>query len=194
MPAFALPSALATFLGTDVDTARAGVLLGMVSDAIRARCQQRIDYVPGDVVTLSPESSLVSAFLPELPVVDVSAVDQLGQDGVWYSLGTQQYEWTPTGRLYRLTSAAGWMSSGAARWTARPRSLRVTYSHGFQEVPGDLAGVAVAVAARLYENPMGMSTTAIGGFHEQSGVRAPGIDFTDVEQDILDRYSMPRLG
>lgn len=189
MTAFADAATLSSFLGmSDVDTARADVLLSLASDAIRAHTQQRLDYVEHDTVLLDPEPSLVTAFLPELPIVSVESVEQLGRDGTWRALTLDQYDWTSAGVLYhRLV--------GTSRFSARRRSLRVVYSHGYQDVPSDLAGVAVSVAARLYENPLGATQTRLGTFSEQFGTsRQPGIDFTDLEEQILAKYAMTRVG
>lgn len=196
MTAFAAAPALASFLGlADVDTVRADQLLAIASDAIRARTQQRIDFVENESVLLDPEPSLLAVFLPELPVVDVASVEQLGRDAQWHALAFDQYDWTSSGVLYRLAGGSGsdWRL-GSSRWLARRRSIRVTYSHGYRETPADLSGVALSVAARLYENPLGTTETRLGSFMEQFGTsRQPGVDFTDLENTILDKYAMARV-
>jgi hypothetical protein len=192
VPAFANATKLGAYLGQDVDPGRADVLLDIASDAVRSKTRQRLDYVADETILLTPDEAGAFAFLPELPVIAVTAVSQLGRDGAWFDLAPDEYDWAPSGVLYR-TRSQHW-HGGWTRWTPRARSIRVTYSHGYDPIPGDLVAVVLGLAARLYSNPLGMSSVQLGAFHEQSGVRAPGLDFTDTEEEVLRSYIMARVG
>jgi hypothetical protein len=79
-----------------------------------------------------------------LPVTDVSLVEQLsGADYV--TVDPSEYDWSADGYLTRCWS---W-------WTDRPRGVRVTYSHGYDILPRDVAGVCLAAAKRVYDQPDG---------------------------------------
>lgn len=189
MNTFGSPAQLATFLGFDADEARCTLLLQLVSDAIRATLQQDIDQVVDDVVILTPEHDLRVAFLPQLPVTEVSLVEQgSNTTNDWRVLDPANYHWSASGVLTRRGPGARWWSD----WSDHCYDLRVTYTHGYEVVPDALVAVAIAVAARMYENPIGATAEAIGGYSVSYG-KVGGITFTDYENETLGRYDVARI-
>lgn len=130
------------------------------SAAVRAEVGQQINVIESDTVTLDgTDSGLV--LLPELEVRAVSAVVE---DGVELE-AEHDYTWDRSGCLWRIwgpgwrwTPLYGWRHQ-LGRWTAWPRSVTVTYSHGWAppSPQWDVARqVALEVAGRAYRNPEGM--------------------------------------
>lgn len=105
--------------------ARLVQLLRAGSAAFRRQTRQHISRVVDDTVTLDADGSTV-LLLPELPVVDVSA---LLVDGEPYEPAGL---WSERGILRR-----------AGRFPQAYRSVQVTYTHGYDPVPEDVAEAVV---------------------------------------------------
>jgi hypothetical protein len=121
--------------------------------------------------------------LPEIPVVAVSHVDVLTVDGVdtgWTEY-TERYVWSRTGTIRVVPSP---------RWPRTPGSVRVTYTHGYETIPSDLASVAVSLAARLATNPVHLQSQQVGGVQTRFAPTSGASVLDDVEQAIVDRYSV----
>lgn len=178
--AFAAAEDLRRFLRLPtVDSEAATSLLQQVSDTIRAEVTQRIDHVTGDTITLGNGRGRPSweLFLPELPVLDVTSVTEQGLTLV----NDQDYTWSPSGVLTRL----------GYYWPNKPRSVQVTYSHGYETVPGVMKTVCVQAAARAWVNPSQSTSVTVGGFSRSRNVggQAPSgrIQLTEYERGLLDQ-------
>lgn len=181
MTAFADPSDLIAYLGGSITLDRAAVLLDHASNIIRGVARQQIDYVEDDLIILDPMRDVV--LLPELPVIDVSHVDVLltvGIDTGWTEY-TDRFVWSRTGTIRAVLSP---------RWPRTPGSVRVTYSHGYETIPADLASVAVSLAARLATNPVHLQSQQVGGVQTRYAPTSGASVLDDVEQAIVDRYSV----
>jgi hypothetical protein len=188
---FGTPAQLGNFLGVELsnDDERATLLLRIVSDTIRATLQQEIDQVIDDEVIIDPESDLRYAFLPQLPVTAVSRVEQGARNGdTWTLVDPADYTWYSDGTLVCDRYGMRWWGY----WASRVHSLRVTYTHGYDPVPDALVAVTIAVAARLYENPLGTTQESLGAYSIAYG-RMPGITFTDYEATALGMFDVARI-
>ncbi|MFC0546928.1 hypothetical protein [Kutzneria chonburiensis] len=176
---FAEPSALVAYLGSTLSLDRAAMLLAHASDIIRGVARQQLHLVEDDTVTLDPLGQVV--LLPELPVLAVSSVDVL-VNGMW-SPFAGRWVWSATGTVRAVPSH--W-------WPTTPRSVRVTYDHGYDPIPSDLATVCVSLAARLAVNPVHLQQQTVGGVQVRFAPSAAGEGgvLDDVEQAIVDRYSV----
>lgn len=130
--------------------------LATASGVIRNYTQQQIDLVEDDTVVLDALGG-TTLFLPELPVVAVSAVSEKGTDLVV----TDDFLFTRWGALSRVNRP----------WLSGQQIVSVTYDHGYAEIPDDVKGVCLAIAGRLYGSarPVVSATGVSGIANEQLG-------------------------
>ena len=171
MPAFVTIQEFGTFLGRTFtpgapDTAQATQALEWASGLVQEYTGQHLFYVADDVVQLWPRSPL-AVVLPEMPVVNVTAV--VDADGV---------------------PVTGWSlrPGGVLRLTASVKApLTVTYSHGYQVIPGAIKEATARSATRLITNPTEVRQQAAGSFSVTYG------PLTDTDRQSLSRYRMPMV-
>jgi hypothetical protein len=176
--AFATPSELASSLQQDLDTATATLALNRASAKIRTFAGDwSISQEVGAVATLdgSGEQSLW------LPSLLVTAVASVVEDGFSLTVVTG-FDWTSYGKLIRTGRC----------WTSKPRSVVVTFTHGYVAVPDDVKDVCLAVAGRLYRNPAGLRSKTVGGVSWTAAGAASevGGDLTESEREALTPYRL----
>lgn len=163
------------------------------TEAIRNYCHQYIELVEDDEYTFDVEAGRRKLFLPELPVVEVSAVVE---DSETLAEGADEdYQAGNYGILYRVDQD----------WAEGIQIVTVTYSHGYATIPVDVVAVCTRAAARGYQ--AGLKAAAMGGV---AGVTSLGLGDYQVaygsegsegvmgasaarmlllsEKDMLDRY------
>jgi len=170
--------------------------------AIRNYCQQVLERVEDDVITLDCRGG-TRIYLPELPVVEVSEVIEDGEllvEGTDYQLG--QF-----GILHRL---------GGARWSAGVQNVEITYTHGYDVydgLPDEIEGVCTRAAARAYqaglraaemEGVPGVASKQLGDYAvsytpEMGGGAGEGVMGASAsrmmllsEKDVLNKYRYTR--
>jgi hypothetical protein len=164
--------------GPQADPVAAQQALDEATTKLQMATGQQLVQVVDDKVTLDPEGA-DTLLLPELPV---SALGPLVVEGV--TLLEDEYEWSSTGIL-RLTSYCGC----GPHFPKRLASVDVTYTHGYDPVPRDLALACATMACRALSGggPTvdGVPVTAerIGSW---SVSYATGL--TDAEQAVINRY------
>lgn len=168
----------------DPNDATATLYLQIASGMVRDFLQRDLTAVAGDVVLVDPIDGSYG-LLPELPISAVSLVETF--DGtVWTTMTPSTYTVST-----RLGMIAGKPGTGAT-WPTDPATWRVTYSHGFAEVPDSIVGVTLGVAARAYASEPGVDLERIGGYQvKYAGVAADG--FSPIELKALARYVLPRV-
>lgn len=122
--------------------------------------------------------------LPTLRLLEVSSVvDNLG-----YELPPECYTYEPSGLLHVNT----WPWQGT-HWTitrdvlpSHTMWLTVTYTHGYDQVPGDVAGVVRSLAQQAKGNPAHVSMRSIGPF-----VTKYEADEFAAHRNVLDAYRLP---
>lgn len=166
------------------DDPAATIYLSIASGMVRDFLQQQITAVAADVALLDPIDGAY-LMLPELPVTDVTLVETF--DGtVWATADPGTY--TVSKRLGMIAARPGL----GMQWPTAPESWRVTYSHGFAEVPDSLVGVTLGVASRGYASEPGVDLERIGGYQvKYASVEADG--FTPLELKALARYMVARI-
>lgn len=138
----------------DPDDPTATLLLRLASGKVRDETQQKLNYVADDAVILSP-SEWGRVFLPELPIVGAPIVETTSDNGVtWTALAS----WTLDYATGELSDTSTWPT----RAPRGPSSWRVTYSHGYQEIPDGIQAVVLDVAARTMEMPIGVELERVG--------------------------------
>lgn len=154
--------------------ASAELALNLAAGAIRGEARQVFDRVEDDEVVLKRTMNGI-LLLPELPVEEVSVVTEEDINLV----DVTDFTWSEFGILER-----------AGRVWLPPVS--VTYTHGFAEIPDDVRGLCLAIAARTFGNPEGlpreqMSSYAIS-YPQAAFNLGATVQLTDPEKRMLDRY------
>ena len=202
MSYFAEVEDIAAFLqleiSTEVQVAAAQLALRDVTAAIRNYCKQYLEIVDDEAITLD-SSGGTRLYLPELPVIEVSAVVE---DGETLTVD-DDYKLGQHGILHRI----------GRRWAAGIQIATVTYTHGYAVIPDDIVAVCVRAASRSYqaglraadsEGVMGVASKALGDFSvayasESGGGVGEGIMGASAarmllmsEKDLLDEYRLKR--
>lgn len=171
--AFTTGAEVASFLdrADDADlVARADVVAELVTALMRSYTRQTITAVADDTAVVEG-SALRRLVLGERPVTAVTSVSLDGEV-------VTDHRWTRSGAL--------WREGG---WGGPDREVEVTYSHGYSELPADLAGACLTASARMVSNPEQLSREEINieGAFSHSTLNAPA-GFTIAELLVLDRY------
>lgn len=166
------------------------------SDFVRDYCNQQFDYLANDVTLVNPRPDS-SAQLKELPVSAVTLIEAWMLDGLtgafdWQTLTS--WAWTAEGLVYDTTPViVGVYSTPFPSWPKLPKSLRVTYTHGYQTIPDNLQGVVLRLAAELAANPDFAHSEKVGEINtvwDQNPVaNGAHIFLRDQDKVILDRYA-----
>lgn len=153
------PEDLASLLKRDLDLATATLDLEAATAAVQTVAGQRIVQVLDDEVTLDldHDDRSLYLYLPEGPVTAVASAS-VG--------GVAVMDFRPQLSRGRVWRSLGWRSATLPQWDA-PSDVTVVYSHGY--APGHQKlqyprGIALSLAAALYENPTGASSERIDDY------------------------------
>jgi hypothetical protein len=169
--------------GPLADQVAAQAALDQATTVLQAATGQQLVYVADDRVLLNGDGSR-TLLLPQLPVTAVSSVKVTGT-----VLLAEEYQWDGDG-LLRLDSCCGVFPD-------RLQGVDVTYSHGYEPVPDDLALACAAMACRLMAGggPGGATADGVPITSERVGSYAvsygQGLTFT--EAAVVSRYRVPAL-
>lgn len=183
---------------TDEERARAAALLADASALIRGFTGQDFTLVAGDVVTLRPVGTVVR--LPQRPVQAVTRVVAVGGSdavpditlppGSWTWDGLDKVDVWPPDTSWLLSLPEAWADGWGAVDT-----YRITYDHGYAEVPPDVVAVVCAMVLRtlLAPSPVaGMVSERIGQYNYQlqqsTGSVGASVLMTQADRDALRRY------
>lgn len=140
------------------------------------------------------------ALIPHIPVQSVSSVQALlppvvGGQLTWTTLVNYAFV-RETGLLYDTTNMVGALPvyEGVPlvrSWPWLPGSLQVNYTYGYETLPMALVHVACRLAQNYLENPASLLSRSIGsGFNERYGGSRSGLEISEFDQRILDRYTL----
>lgn len=176
---------------TDAETARADALLADASAMVRAYTGQDFAVTTNDQVTLRGQGGTIR--LPQRPVTAVTSVVAIGGDGLpdvplvdWIWDGTDQIR-VGEGSFIINLPAVWWDDDGY------PGTFRVTYSHGYAEVPADVVAVVCGMVLRTLTAPTmagGVRSETIGPYSYQLDAAGTGLTvmLTQADRDSLKRY------
>lgn len=178
-----------------VDAASAAVALRIASGAIRRFTRQTLTLVEDETVVLDGGERVLA--LPQRPVlvdaehpltvveiatggVEVPAVEE--RDYVRH--GSELRRSVP---FFGQSRTMGWpWHSPLGIWADR---VRVTYSHGYTEVPEDIVGVCLDLAAATLTNPSRLRSETVGGISQVYTVETFGTgSLTSDHRSILRDY------
>ncbi len=157
MAAFCTIADMASFLQITIEAGNASATraIAEASAAIQDYCEQQIELVEDDELTLDIEAARAKIFLPELPVTEIRSVVENG-----VTLAAENYVLGMYGVLHRI----------GAYWYPGIQIVTVTYSHGYAVVPAVIADVCTRAASRAYQS--GLRAAALGGV---TGIQAQSI-------------------
>lgn len=200
MADLATPDDLAARLGRGLsaeEMTRATALIADASALVRAYTRQEFDHVADDEVVLRPVGTVLR--LPQRPVTAVTRVVALGGGvipdltlpaGSWTWDGADKVDvWPPDTDVW-LALPERWSDVG---WPVD--AYRVTYSHGYAQVPADVVAVVCGMALRVLLSPSmveGLVSERIGAYVYQmqqgAGTSGAVARMTDADRRVLARY------
>lgn len=179
---FATGTELQNFLQLDaITSATATLVLNIASSVIRTHCGWDISQ---ETVTAEPLDGTGERSL-WLPTLRLTAIGPVVENGVTLTVGTD-YDWTRYGKLVRHGC-----------WPRTARSVVVTYTHGYDEVPDVVKGACLGLAARMYINPeMSKSRSeTMGPFAENVSYYADSAGGLSAdEQRALGKFTLEPVG
>lgn len=173
--AYAEPQDLATWLGEDFDadeTTRAQMLLDLATGEVDDVLEQNLEQVTDDQVVLDGTGT-DTLVLPSWPVTAISALDE---DGTSLTQG-DDYVWSRSGVVTRKRDV----------WPSLPRSVEVTFTHGYTTIPEVIRSATVKIAAASWVNPAGVRSESIGDYSYR--VEAPADGSVAAELERVRKFS-----
>ncbi len=159
------------------ETARAQTALEIVSALVRSKTGRQLTRIT-EAITMDG-SGRREITLPDYPVVSITSITEVRTAG-----GTAEavtgYLFSPNTGLVDRTDFHS--------WTSLRNSITVNYTHGYDPLPRDLAGVVLSFSKRLYDAPDSAPITqeVLGAYSVSYG--AGGVGLTDWEADVISRY------
>lgn len=176
-PTLASVPDFAAFLQRDFSAADAYTAeraLEAASALVRAHLRQEVTEVAGDVIAVTvPRDGLVR--LPQRPIASIASVTQSANPVAFLQVGDA-------------------IAVDPLRYFGF--LLTITYSHGYPlaEIPADIRGVVLDVAARRMENPRGLASENMGAYSYTVKPGPGGLSLTREEKATLDRSPLGRPG
>jgi hypothetical protein len=165
-----------------VDAAAADLALASASAVIRKWTRQTITRVVDDVVTLRVVDC-DELVLPQRPVVSVSEVKVNA---------LVLNDWVLSGE--RLLRTGGWRYLPGTSSYPDPGLVQVTYTHGWDEIPDDVRGVCLDLAASTVSNPGMLRQESIDDYSRTLAAESLGLgSLTASHKTLLGDYRR-RLG
>jgi len=160
--------------------------LAIASGNVRDYLRQLVTSVEGDTADLECIGVVDGNALylvPELPVRELTSIKYLGDEDEWSIAPAGSYRLKQHGILEaRLGRGVNW------RHGSDP--LRITYSHGWVNIPAGIKGAVLGAAERDYLTPAELESKRLGDRSEKYIVHADG--FSALELIALDRYRLTR--
>lgn len=187
---FATPTDLVVTLGRALDQieqARAEILLARASDRIRSYTGQQLTYVENDTQILRVDGGQV--VLPQWPNQKPSQIAYADGSGV---IAASAWWWGGVGVVD--LSPPSWVANGPS-WGSlrRVNTVAVTYTHGYEEIPGDIIDITVEMVSRVFAVPglmPGLREGQIDDFRFALGgnLVTGQVALTDMNEADLDKY------
>lgn len=158
---FAAPADLAAYLriatpaAASADETSMQLALNIASSVVVARTGQRFTAEAADTITLDTHGG-EDVFLPQRPVTAVTSVVTRDRGSTVTTARTLNVDYEVRGDRLRWVGLGYW-----------PYEVTVTYDHGFATIPDDVKGATLAVAAEIFDNPEGLSRSAIDDANDQ---------------------------
>lgn len=164
LPALATPEQLAAWMQVEPGALPVSVAstLDIVSAIVRA--ESRCNFVRA-TTTLSRRPRDRAIALPLRPVV---AVSEVTRDGV-----PLKFDWDEESERLYVDAC---------------QPVRVTFTYGHAEVPGDVLAVVLTAAARVVTNPGDLRQETVGSMSVTYASETIGAALSPADKDLLARY------
>lgn len=183
-------------LQRSLDPGQAAMAIRRASARVRKYCRQEITLVENDTVTLPGGSRILR--LPQRPVIvddthPLTVVELFGVSNQEYA-ALEGRDFTRIGS--ELTRGEQWWAPNRLMgWPfMRPMGIwadrvRVTYSHGYSEVPDDIVDVVCDLAQMSLTNPQGLRSESIDDYSRTFAAETiGGAQLTDQHKKDLRPY------
>lgn len=171
LPPLATAADLEAAMGRTLDAAQADMALRRASARVRRHTRQDITLAVGDTITLGGGDRVLR--VPQRPLVvdssnPLTVTELFGLTSVEYPclegrdyirLGTELTRGDP---WYAPTRLMGWpWNRPAGVWAPQ---VRLTYSHGYTDVPEDIVDVVLDLASMNLSNPENLRSVVIDDY------------------------------
>lgn len=188
--AFATSTQLEARLGlsfTADEHGRATTLLGLASDVIRAEFGS-LTFAEDDSFTVRGDyASRIR--VPQRPLVEVASVTVNGE-----LLDADSY-YIDGDEIVRSSGISSSFYPFGSIFAGPLDEVEITYSHGWEDMPGDVAAICLEIATRVWVNPGSLVGENVAGVQSTYGVGpGNGLLMTDAEKKQLRRALYSGLG
>lgn len=183
-------------LQRSLDATQAAMAIRRASARVRKYCRQELSLVENETITLPGNSRVLR--LPQRPLVvddthPLTVVELFGLTNVEYT-ALEGRDFTRIGS--ELTRGeAWWAPTRLMGWPwMRPQGIwaqrvRVTYSHGYSEIPDDVVDVVLDLAAMSMTNPQGLRSESIDDYSRTFAAETiGGAQLSDDHKEALRPY------
>jgi len=130
--------------------AKIDLLIPRVSELVKTVCRRRFNEFVDDAKVEVFSGDYPGFFLSEIPVLTVSSVETSDDYGLTYTALTEYTDWVlDEDQVLCLTSS---------RWPKKIRGYRVTYTGGYENLPGDLKLAAMDILDYYIRNDAAVHT------------------------------------
>ncbi|MFG2001688.1 hypothetical protein ACGFNU_21310 [Spirillospora sp. NPDC048911] len=178
---------------TAAEEARIDALLDDASALVRAYTGQAFSLTEDEEITLPAISGKIT--LPQRPVIDITHVIAVGGSDALPDFAV--VDWMFDGIETIRVGSGGFVINLPEAWwddeDGYPGTYRVTYSHGYATVPGDVLSVVCGMALRTLTSPTtagGVVSETIGSYSYRldSASGGLGVVMSAEDRKVLDRY------
>ncbi len=173
----------ADLYGPATDATALDAVIPLASSLVRSRTRQMLTQGT-DTVYFNVRDDWTAPkalWLPQRPVTAVASVSVTPAGGVTTVLAATAYSWDEEGRLARIDGQS---------WPVGPRTVAVTYTHGYDPTPDDIRLVTLGVIQRAlgasWAATNGQGTGATGAGAGGGTATTPAL--TDADEAILGQY------
>jgi hypothetical protein len=164
-------SQVPAFIAANYDPTSIDAALSWASSSVEAYCERRFTQVLADVQVVDPMWPQRTALLPDPPVTAVSLVEAwMPHNGVMAWVTLTNYNFQTDGLMWDTTGQAGAFNipGDCISWPVLPKSLRVTYDHGYvvsggsPNLPQPIIDAVIRAAAGYLANPYNLTERKVG--------------------------------
>jgi hypothetical protein len=176
---------------TGTQSARATKLLDQAADRIRAYTRRTFTLETSTVKLRAIGSVIVLPQKPVIAVTGLSLIDYLGNEFAVPVFGFDQIDridLTFYGAVLNLPEALSFQGE----WSG---TVKVTYEHGYAEIPKDVANLNAELVARIFNSPLqgmtGIRSQTVGPYGvgiDTTGAGGGVIALTDDDKTLLKKY------